>query len=135
MKTQHFHRNARFVLMSVTVVAIAAFGIFGAGWATPARADGGSGTVPGVPGNNSSGSGVATAAAATTGGCGLGAQTFSVTGATNVTQLLDVSIGTVMLLSNQGGVGTGAIRPLFVPITSLRVNLIGATLLQSSPAG
>lgn len=132
MKSQYFSRNTRLVLMSVTVVAIAAVSIFGAGWATPARADGGSGTVPGVPGNNSSGSGVA---AATTGGCGLGAQTFSVTGATNVTQLLDVSIGTVMLLSNQGGVGTGAIRPLFVPITSLRVNLIGATLLQSSPAG
>jgi hypothetical protein len=123
--------------MTAIIVSIAAFSIFGAGWATPARADGGSGTVPGVGGgggsNNNSSSGPNGPTAA--GGCGVGAQTFTVTGPEKVTQLLDVGIGSAMFLSDVGGLGTGAIRPLFVPITSMTVDLIPATLLQPNPAG
>ena len=39
------------------------------------------------------------------------------------------------LLSDTGGVGNGAVRILFVPITSFTANLVAATALQASPAG
>ena len=138
MKTSHFSRNARLVLMAVTVVAIAAFGIFGASWATPARADGGSGTVPGSGGDsNSNGNSSNNSSAPNTAGgnCWSGPQTFTVTGAENVTNWLNVGVGTARLRSNIGGVGTGAVRLLFVPITSFTVDLVPATLLKPSPAG
>jgi hypothetical protein len=131
MKTPTISRNVRLTLMAVTIVAIAAFGIFGAGWATAARADNSCGTVPCAP----------SAATGPGGPCGSGAQTFTLTEPTNVTnpptvtKLLDVGIGTVMLLSNEAGIGTGAVRPLFVPISMLTVNLIAPELLHGSPAG
>ena len=143
MQALNISRNTRLIFMTITIATVAAFGIFGAGWATPARADGGSGTVPPVGGGNGGGNGsgggsnptAVAAAIAVAGGCGTGAQTFTRTGADNVTKLIDVGIGTVTLLSNQGGVGTGAIRLLFAPISSLTVDLVASALLNPSPAG
>ena len=112
-------RNVRVAMMLSTIVAIVALGVFGGRWATPAMA---AGTV-------------GPSAASVGGPCGLGAQEFTLTGAANVTKLLDVGIGTVRLLSNQGGVGTGAVRPLVVPISSLTVDLIDSLLLKTSPVG
>jgi len=48
---------------------------------------------------------------------------------------LSIGIGTVKLLSATGGVGNGAVRILFVPITSFSANLLAATALKPSPAG
>jgi hypothetical protein len=151
MKTSRVTHSARFVLMSITILAIAAFGIFGAGWATPVRADGGSGTVPGSGGgsnsnnnnnsnNNSNGNsngnsdnGSPLNASGDT--CGTGPQTFSIKAPASITGTLSIGIGTVRLWSDAGGVGNGAVRILFVPITSYTANLLAATALERSPAG
>jgi hypothetical protein len=139
MKTLQVTRHARIVLMAITVAAITAFGIFGSGWATPARADGGSGTVPGTGGGGGGGgsntNSNSNSSPTTPGACGTGPQSFTVTGSDQVTNTLDVGIGLVAFLSNVGGVGTGPIRPLFSPITSLTADLIPATALNPSPAG
>ena len=44
MQTPQISRNLRLFFMSITIAAVTAFGIYGAGWATPAGAQG---TVPG----------------------------------------------------------------------------------------
>ena len=149
MPTLTISRNLRLALLAVTIVAIAAFGIFGAGWATPARADNNCGTVPcpnptSGAGNGSGGGGGGGGGAGNTGNtggsgisgpCGAGAQTFTLTGPDKVTQLLKVGIGTVMLLSNEAGVGTGAVRLSFTPTVTLTVNLIAPAQLPANPAG
>jgi hypothetical protein len=131
--------------MTLTIAAVAAFGILGANWATPAQADGGSGTVPGGgggsggggsnnntnPTNNPQGFDPDLTAAT----CGAGTQTFSLLAPNDVTGLLKLGIGTVKLNSNTGGVGNGAVRILFAPITSFTARLIAATALNPSPEG
>ena len=52
MKTIQISRTVRASLMTLTIAAVTAFGILGAGWATPVRADG---TVPGGGGGGASG--------------------------------------------------------------------------------
>jgi len=141
MLTSRVTNTARLFLMAVTILAIAAFGILGASWATPARADGGSGTVPGSGGgsnnntnsNGNSADGTNLNAAGET--CGAGPQTFSLTAPASVTSTLSIGIGTVRLLSNAGGVGNGALRLLFVPITSFSADLLAASALPTSPTG
>ena len=152
MKTVQISRNVRLLLMSMTIAAVAAFGIFGANWATPARAQG---TVPGGGGGgggNGGGGGTnsngnsnnpntlnnpagfdSTATAAT---CGVGAQSFSVVAPNDVTGLLQLgAVGTLRLNSNTGGVGNGAVRILFAPISALTGRLIAPAALNQSPAG
>ena len=143
MKISQVSRNVRLFFMSVTLAAVAAFGIFGASWATPARAQG---TVPGGGGgsnsnNNSTNSNTSNNPegydpSAAAGLCGTGPQTFSVQAPNAVTGLLKLgTTGTVKLNSNTGGVGNGAVRILFVPVTSFTAKLIAATALNESPAG
>jgi hypothetical protein len=144
MKMSRVTNSARFVLMSITILAMAAFGIFGAGWATPVRADGGSGTVPGSGGgsgggsnsnnnNNSNSNGSNVNAAGET--CGTGPQLFSITAPNSITSTLSVGIGTVRLWAETAGVGNGAVKILFVPITTLNAYLLSAPALPTSPAG
>jgi hypothetical protein len=66
--------------------------------------------------------------------CGATQQQFSLSGAANVTKLLKVGIGTIQLLSADGGVGTGKIKPV-AAIDSLNVNLVDPTLLAKNPKG
>ena len=140
MKMSQVTRTVRLALMSLTLFAIAAFSVFGAGWATPARADGGTGTVPGGSGggsnNNSSNTGGnADPNAAGVGTCGTGPQTFTVKAPQSVTSSLAVGVGSVKLLSNTGGVGNGAVRLLFAPIISFSADLLPAPALMPSPDG
>jgi|SRR5579859_8036595 len=147
MKMSRVTNSARFVLMSITILAIAGFGIFGAGWATPVRADGGSGTVPGSGGgsnsNNNNNSNNNTNSNSDNGSnlnasgdtCGAGPQLFSITAPTSITSTLSVGIGTVRLYSEEAGVGNGAVRILFVPITTFSAFLLAAPALPPSPAG
>ncbi len=142
-----FSRPIRFTLMLTTILAIAALGIFGGRWATPAWADGtvggggggggGGNTGGGGNGTGDSGNGTDTsgpAAAVTSVPCGVNQQQFSLTGASNITKLLKVGIGTVQLLSADGGVGTGAVKPV-AAIAAFNVNLVESALLSKSPKG
>jgi hypothetical protein len=47
---------------------------------------------------------------------------------------LKVGIGTIQLLSSDGGLGTGKIKPV-AAIASLNVNLVNSTILAKSPKG
>ena len=144
MQTPQISRNIRLFFMAVTIAAVAAFGVYGAGWATPAGAQG---TVPGGGGgsnnngnstnsnttNNPAGYDPSVTTAAL---CGTGPQTFSILAPNDVTGLLKLGVvGTVRLNSNTGGVGNGAVRILFVPVTSFTARIIAATALNPSPAG
>ncbi|MEP7356368.1 MAG: hypothetical protein ABI847_03960 [Anaerolineales bacterium] len=142
-----FSRPIRFTLMLTTILSIAALGVFGGRWATPAWADGtvggggggggggdngGGGTGDG--GNGTGANGTGPAAAITSVPCGANQQQFSLSGAANITKLLKVGIGTVQLLSADGGVGTGAVKPV-AAITALNINLVDTPLLARSPKG
>ena len=149
MKTSLVSRNVRLLFMSLTVAAVAVFGIFGANWATPAGAQG---TVPGGGGGNGGGGGTNSNGnstnpnttnnpegfdpSAAAGLCGTGVQSFSIAAPNDVTGLLKLgTVGTLRLNSNTGGVGNGAVRILFAPITSLTGRLIAPSALNESPAG
>jgi hypothetical protein len=112
MKLLNLPQSIRLGLMGVSLAAVAALGLFGTRWVTPALAQG---TVAGP--------------------CGTGLQAFSLKGSSNVTNLLDVNIGSVQLLSNRGGTGTGAVRPLTIPIDNVAVNLVPMTALKTMPTG
>src|SRR5439155_13587981 len=136
MQTPQISRNLRMVFMSITIAAVTAFGIYGAGWTTPAGAQG---TVPGGGGggggSNNNGNSTNSNTTNNPGGydpsvsaealCGTGPQSFSIQAPNDVTGLLKLGVvGTVRLNSNTGGVGNGAVRILFVPVTSFTAKLI-----------
>lgn len=104
-------------LMAFTIAAIALMSVFGPLWVTTARAQG---TVQG-------------AVAAPSGACIVQSKTVP-----PVTVLDENGVGGVgfaQLLSNQAGVGTGAIRLLAVPISTFTVQVVTELNLGSAPAG
>jgi hypothetical protein len=152
MHTSRMTKKLRLVGMSITVLAMAALAVFGASWATPARADG-CGTVPGSgcgnggSGGNSNGNGNGTNTNGTPNAdvpafitpsadlCGSGPQAFSISAPASITTTLNIGIGSVKLWSDTGGVGNGAVKLLFVPITNYGAHLFPPAALPTSPAG
>jgi hypothetical protein len=56
-------------------------------------------------------------------------------GAANVTEEIDLGIGSAQLLSNLAGIGIGQVRPLTIPIVEFTAGLVAPGDLESSPAG
>lgn len=70
----------------------------------------------------------------TAGPCALNAPTV-LGGASNVTQPINLGIGSIQLLSNLGAIGAGTVSSVVVPIVEFTANVVSPGSLQSSPAG